>query len=238
MDEFYQWALLQISDKTKDYYGSGTIERYIQDLDSSVVARKYNVIGYEKVFDCKNPDEIMSLYEEAIEMRDPNDPTQKSHHTFTSALKLYYAYLLFCQNRDRVPIVVSQKSLARQFENETKKAGKLSDEELEAKAKSYSDDGIEYNVVYKSKKRNPYVAEYYRRRANGICDLCGEESPIIKSDGSRYLESHHIKWLSEGGLDDVTNVVALCPNCHKKVHIEKRKEDITFLKRRAKGYLN
>lgn len=106
----------------------------------------------KKVFDCKNPDEIISLYEDAIEMRNPEDPTQKSYYTFTSALKLYYAYLLFCQNRDRVPIVVSQKTMERQFESETKKAGKLSDEELEAKAKSYSDDGIEYNVVYKSKK--------------------------------------------------------------------------------------
>lgn len=44
IDEFYQWALLQISDKTKDYYGSGTIERYIQDLDSSDIELSCNWI--------------------------------------------------------------------------------------------------------------------------------------------------------------------------------------------------
>ena len=28
-----------------------------------------------------------------------------------------------------------------------------------------------------------------------------------------------IQWLSEGGLDSIDNCVALCPNCHRKMHV-------------------
>jgi 5-methylcytosine-specific restriction protein A len=33
------------------------------------------------------------------------------------------------------------------------------------------------------------------------------------------LETHHIKWLSKDGEDCIENTVALCPNCHRKMHI-------------------
>ena len=31
-------------------------------------------------------------------------------------------------------------------------------------------------------------------------------------------DAHHIIWWDEGGLTDITNLVLLCPKCHKKVH--------------------
>lgn len=50
------------------------------------------------------------------------------------------------------------------------------------------------------------------------------------------METHHIEWLAHGGADTVENTVALCPNCHKKMHIVnaeadrlKLKESIFFL---------
>lgn len=47
-------------------------------------------------------------------------------------------------------------------------------------------------------ERNPWVAEYALRRANGHCQLCKKPAPSKKKDGSPYLEIHHIEWLSEG----------------------------------------
>jgi len=44
-----------------------------------------------------------------------------------------------------------------------------------------------------------------------------------------YLEVHHIIWLSKGGDDDIDNTVALCPNCHKKMHILNLDKDIEYL---------
>ena len=45
-----------------------------------------------------------------------------------------------------------------------------------------------------------------------------------------YLEAHHLKWLSKGGTDTIDNVVALCPNCHRKMHELNDKDDIKKLK--------
>lgn len=67
--------------------------------------------------------------------------------------------------------------------------------------------------------RNPWVAEYAKRRAAGACDLCGAPAPFKGKDGSPYLETHHIVWLAKGGEDSAENTVALCPNCHRKMHV-------------------
>lgn len=57
------------------------------------------------------------------------------------------------------------------------------------------------------------------RRANGVCEQCGDKAPFIRrSDNIPYLEVHHKVMLSEGGEDTVVNAHALCPNCHREVH--------------------
>ena len=66
--------------------------------------------------------------------------------------------------------------------------------------------------------RSPEVAEYAKKSANGICQLCGNPAPFIDRNGEPYLESHHVIWLSRGGTDTPDNVVGLCPNCHSKMH--------------------
>lgn len=64
--------------------------------------------------------------------------------------------------------------------------------------------------------RNPYIAQYAKRRANGRCQLCGNPAPFVDLKGNPYLEEHHIDWLANGGADSIDNTVALCPNCHRK----------------------
>lgn len=67
--------------------------------------------------------------------------------------------------------------------------------------------------------RNPDVVAETLFQANGICGECGSAAPFTRrSDGSPYLEVHHVKPLSEGGLDVLANAIALCPNCHRKAH--------------------
>lgn len=106
----------------------------------------------------------------------------------------------------------------------------INDLEVIAKAQSRS-QAVEVTRPTVQRIRDPYIAEYARRRANGICQLCGVPAPFNRSDGSPYLESHHIEWLSEGGADSVDNTVALCPNCHRKMHIVADPEDAEWLKR-------
>ena len=54
-----------------------------------------------------------------------------------------------------------------------------------------------------------------------------------RKNGEPYLETHHIVWLSEGGEDSIENTVALCPNCHRKMHVVNLQEDIDKLNRIA-----
>ena len=73
--------------------------------------------------------------------------------------------------------------------------------------------------------RSEAIKEYALRRAEGKCEGCGKSAPFLKSDGSPYLEVHHIRRLSDGGPDDPEFVVALCPNCHRRAHYGEDAED-------------
>lgn len=74
-------------------------------------------------------------------------------------------------------------------------------------------------VLTKSFIRDGYISEFAKARANGICQLCEETAPFQDINGKPFLECHHIVWLSRGGVDSIENTVALCPNCHRKMHV-------------------
>ena len=69
-----------------------------------------------------------------------------------------------------------------------------------------------------------------------MCDLCGQPAPFL-SKGKPYLECHHVTFLADGGPDAIYNTVALCPNCHRKMHIVKSASDLKHLKKKIKNYL-
>jgi predicted HNH restriction endonuclease len=63
-------------------------------------------------------------------------------------------------------------------------------------------------------------------KAGAHCELCGESVPFQRrKDSSAYLEVHHVQTLAEGGPDVVSNAVALCPNCHRRLHHGEDAED-------------
>jgi len=67
--------------------------------------------------------------------------------------------------------------------------------------------------------RNPDVVAQVLTKANGKCSQCGRDAPFLRRhDNTPYLEVHHVAPLAEDGDDTVENAVALCPNCHRKVH--------------------
>ena len=67
--------------------------------------------------------------------------------------------------------------------------------------------------------RNPDVVAEVLLRARGNCESCGAPAPFKRaSDGTPYLEVHHILPLAKNGKDTVDNAEALCPNCHRQKH--------------------
>ncbi len=74
-------------------------------------------------------------------------------------------------------------------------------------------------VVSIAFKRNPDVVATVLDRANGICESRKQNAPFLRAkDNSPYLEVHHKIRLADGGDDTVDNAIAVCPNCHRKLH--------------------
>ncbi|MFE5321658.1 HNH endonuclease [Paenibacillus sp. NPDC056579] len=119
----------------------------------------------------------------------------------------------------------------------------------ERKAKRMSTDDLKMRAKYARKTssrregkvtnyyRDPYVSEYAKRRANGDCQLCEQRAPFYNMQGEPYLETHHVIWLARGSEDSIENTVALCPNCHKKMHVLDLPVDVTKLTNMAKEEL-
>lgn len=81
-------------------------------------------------------------------------------------------------------------------------------------------------------ERNPFVSAYAKRRAKGRCDLCSQPAPFAV-DGKPFLECHHIQRLADDGADDIFNTVALCPNCHRRMHFAPAESDFAHLRKQA-----
>jgi hypothetical protein len=65
-------------------------------------------------------------------------------------------------------------------------------------------------------KRNRELVMSLRNLYNGCCQIC-EWSPRDEFEQD-LCEGHHINWLGHGGIDDLSNMVLLCPNHHRAVH--------------------
>lgn len=64
--------------------------------------------------------------------------------------------------------------------------------------------------------------------AGSKCQLCHIDVSLDGNKGLTFLEIHHIKSLSNGGGDNLHNIIVLCPNCHKIIH-KRIKEDKAFV---------
>ncbi|WP_258231267.1 HNH endonuclease [Salmonella enterica] len=68
-------------------------------------------------------------------------------------------------------------------------------------------------------ERNSDVIAEVLFRAGGFCENCKLPAPFFRRvDSSPYLEVHHKIRLADGGDDTVENAIAVCPNCHRKLH--------------------
>jgi 5-methylcytosine-specific restriction protein A len=70
----------------------------------------------------------------------------------------------------------------------------------------------------KAYARSGALKRFVRVRADGTCEACGKSAPFIGKDGVAFLEAHHTNRRSDFGPGDRRTVIALCPNCHCRVH--------------------
>jgi predicted restriction endonuclease len=64
--------------------------------------------------------------------------------------------------------------------------------------------------------RDRKLVEELRDIYDGECQICGWAPR--RSYDVELCEAHHVRWLSRGGNDDLSNLVLVCPNHHRAIH--------------------
>lgn len=120
--------------------------------------------------------------------------------------------------------------------NETNIYSQIDIELLKEKVININTTPSQIEQTIKTYPRNNILRTYVKERSGYSCEMpdCTYVG-FDKNDGKKYVEIHHINPLSQGGEDSINNTVALCPNCHRKIHYAKNKEE---LKQLLQNYLN
>lgn len=149
----------------------------------------------------------------------------ESANAFTSNYEAIDVFASWTQDADRV--YTKQSAFSAMWEDYEPSIRVIDFPDV----KKHSGPSRTKQTTSSSFSRSPYIAQYAKRRANGFCQLCDNPAPFVAANGEPYLESHHVIWLSQGGQDSIENTVALCPNCHRKMHIINDQADVAKLKR-------
>jgi 5-methylcytosine-specific restriction protein A len=90
----------------------------------------------------------------------------------------------------------------------------------------FSDETISCEINNKTAKerykRNPKLISEAKNRDNFQCQINHQHITFISNE-KNYVEGHHIIPMFqqknyEFNLDDVENIISLCPNCHREIH--------------------
>lgn len=107
-------------------------------------------------------------------------------------------------------------------------------ENLKFKDFFFGDDVLSCEINNKTAKqrykRNAKLISIAKCRDNFICQINHEHITFI-SNKTNYVEGHHIVPIFqqknyEFNLDDVNNIISLCPNCHREIHSADNKDKI------------
>jgi hypothetical protein len=79
--------------------------------------------------------------------------------------------------------------------------------------------------------RSKIKGDYALRLRNYKCQINEEHETFLTPNALPYLEKHHLIEMKfydkfEYNIDDISNIIALCPICHRKIHYGK-KEDVS-----------
>ncbi len=113
----------------------------------------------------------------------------------------------------------SARKLTGDYKESSRKWWTRTQEELRALAvQPFPTSASEEEIRKAAYRRSKAVKIYVKKRADGVCEGCGNDAPFYTTAGRPYLEAHHVHRVSDAGPDHPRWVIALCPNCHRRVH--------------------
>lgn len=194
--------------------------------------------------------------------RDDTGDISRYHWPYAGRI---WKYILFCKETiPTVPFSLESLPLSRSYAGQTNPISiNLQDENLilpfiwgqrtgyewrdEFGPKRIRDTIANYDVVaaqHKSKKilvpehqefyRDPLLSESLKSIYDHRCQICGMNFRMKYDEP--FSETHHIKPLSQGGLDLGENIIVICPNHHRIIHkCEPEFDETKFLFRYPNG---
>jgi len=89
---------------------------------------------------------------------------------------------------------------------------------------------LDDKIAHERYKRDARLIQEAKSRDNYLCRV-NEAHVAFVSKGNNYVEGHHVLPMFQQKnyafeLDDVNNVVSLCPNCHREMHSADDKTEI------------
>lgn len=77
--------------------------------------------------------------------------------------------------------------------------------------------------------RNKAKGDFALKQQNYKCQVDLSHKSFITPAGMPYMEKHHLISMKfyeeyENDLDDINNIVSLCPNCHRQIHLGDKKD--------------
>ena len=163
------------------------------------------------------------------------NPYQEDQPGDDGVIRKVWVFPLVLTERGK-PIAPTRDVIEAQQLRRERQARKLSTADLIARVGSKKMRKGKREVTATQYFRDPQISELVKRIAQGKCQLCSSNAPFSSKNGVPFLETHHIMWLAKNGEDALDNTVALCPNCHRKMHILDKSLDRKTLHEIAKKH--
>ncbi|MRN56826.1 restriction endonuclease [Paenibacillus sp. LC-T2] len=84
--------------------------------------------------------------------------------------------------------------------------------------------------------RDPKTAQRAIKKAHSLCEFDSSHTTFVSNASKKnYVEAHHLipmKFQNDftNSIDTESNILALCPNCHRMIHLARPKEKKELLK--------
>ena len=217
LEEHSEDGIVSISSSPENQWIRSYASRCNMSIEEFLSFFGYNKSKYD--YDYINQKRDDKYREELV-----NYIVEEPNLVYISTQKPIYRTLYAIAKRDNVTVDEYIRRLGYQRVLKSTKIQELSEEidKIIEEEKRYLE---KEKITIEKIKRNKNLTDKLKRAYNYECQLCSEHQRMVirKSDGTNYVEVHHINQLSlefdeEGTLDRVNNLIVVCPNHHKILH--------------------